>query len=37
VILASADGGPLQQIAIQLVVSRPMIWRWPQRFAETGV
>ena len=37
VILASAEGGPVQQIAIQLGVSRPMVWRWQQRFAEAGV
>jgi transposase len=27
----------VQQIAIQLGVSRPMVWRWQQRFAEEGV
>jgi hypothetical protein len=37
VILASAEGGPVQQIATHLGVSRPMIWRWQQRFAEEGV
>lgn len=37
VILASAEGGPLQRIALQLGVSRPMVWRWQQRFAEEGV
>lgn len=37
VILASAEGGPVQQIALQLGVSRPMVWRWQQRFAEEGV
>lgn len=36
-ILASADGGPVQQIANWLGVSRPMVWRWQQRFAEEGV
>ncbi len=28
VILASAEHGPVQQIAMQLGVSRPMVWRW---------
>ena len=36
-ILASAEGGPVQQIAAQLGVNRPMVWRWQQRFAEEGV
>jgi hypothetical protein len=26
VVLASAGGGPVQQIALQLGVSRPMVW-----------
>ncbi len=37
VILVSARGGPVQGIAAQLGVSRPMVWRWQQRFAEAGV
>ena len=37
VVLASAGGGPVQQIALQLGVSRPMVWRWQERFAEQGV
>jgi transposase len=37
VILASAGGGPVQQIAMKVGVSRPMVWRWQQRFAEQGV
>lgn len=37
VILASAGGGPVQQIATQVGISRPMVWRWQQRFAEEGV
>jgi transposase len=37
VILASVEGGPAQQIAARLGVSRPMVWRWQQRFAEEGV
>jgi len=36
-ILASAEGGPVQQIATRLGVSRPMVWQWQQRFAEAGV
>jgi transposase len=37
VILAAAGGGPVQQIATQVGISRPMVWRWQQRFAEEGV
>jgi transposase len=38
VILASAEPGrPVQRIANQLGVSRPMVWRWQQRFAAAGV
>ena len=37
VILASSERGAVQQIANQLGVSRPMVWRWQQRFAEEGV
>jgi transposase len=37
IVLASAERGPVQQIAEQLGVSRPMVWRWQQRFAEAGV
>ena len=37
VVLASAGGGPVQRIAEQVGVSRPMVWRWQQRFAEAGV
>jgi hypothetical protein len=37
VVLASAHGGPVQQIAARVGVSRPMVWRWQQRFAEAGV
>ena len=36
-VLASANGGPVQQIAALVGVSRPMVWRWQQRFAEAGV
>ena len=34
VVLASLAGDPLQGVAARLGVSRPMIWRWQQRFAE---
>jgi transposase len=37
IVLASGERGPMQQIAVQLGVSRPMVWRWQQRFAEAGV
>jgi len=37
VVLGSARGGPVQRIAVGLEVSRPMVWRWQQRFAEAGV
>jgi len=37
VVLASVDDKPVQQIALELGVSRPMVWRWQQRFAEEGV
>ena len=37
VVLASIGGGPVQQIAAQIGISRPMVWRWQQRFAEEGV
>jgi len=37
VVPASVGGGPVQQIAIQVGISRPMVWRWQQRFAEEGV
>jgi transposase len=37
IILASVERMPVQQIATAVGVSRPMVWRWQQRFAETGV
>jgi transposase len=37
IILACVGGGPVQRIARQVGVSRPMVWRWQQRFAEAGV
>jgi transposase len=37
VVLASAEPGPVQRVAARLDVSRPMVWRWQQGFAEQGV
>jgi transposase len=37
IVLASADRLPVQQIAVSIGVSRPMVWRWQHRFAEAGV
>jgi transposase len=37
VVLASAQGDPVQRVAALLGVSRRMVWRWQQRFAEEGV
>jgi transposase len=36
VVLASRAGEPVQRVAARLDVSRPMVWRWQQRFAEEG-
>ncbi len=36
VVLAAAERGPVQPVATRLGVSRPMVWRWQQRFAEEG-
>ena len=36
VVLASANGRPVQQVATEVDVSRPMVWRWQRRFAEAG-
>lgn len=36
-ILESAGQAPVQRIAATVGVSRPMVWRWQQRFAEAGV
>jgi transposase len=36
VVLASAACVPVQRVAAVLGVSRPMVWRWQQRFAEAG-
>ena len=37
VVLASAGHRPVQQEADEVGVSRPMVWRWQQRFAGEGV
>jgi transposase len=37
VVLASMAGDAVQRVAAQLGLSRPMIWRWRQRFTEAGV
>ena len=37
IVLASADRHPAQPIAQSVGVSRPTVWRWQQRFAESGV
>ena len=37
VVLAAASRRPVQQVATETDVSRPMVWRWQQRFAEEGV
>jgi transposase len=37
IVLASADRGSAQRVAQSIGVSRPTVWRWQQRFAETGV
>ncbi|MDE3114801.1 MAG: IS630 family transposase [Pseudomonadota bacterium] len=35
-ILESAGRAPVQRIAAAVGISRPMVWRWQQRFAEDG-
>jgi predicted alpha/beta hydrolase family esterase len=37
IVLASADRRAAQQVAHSIGVSRPTVWRWQQRFAESGV
>src|SRR6516165_4556859 len=37
IVLASADRASAQRIAQSVGVSRPTVWRWQQRFAESGV
>ena len=37
IVLASADRHSPQRVAHSIGVSRPTVWRWQQRFAESGV
>ena len=37
IVLASADRYSAQQVAQRIGVSRPTVWRWQQRFAESGI
>jgi transposase len=37
IVLASADRHSAQQVAQNIGISRPTVWRWQQRFAEMGV
>jgi hypothetical protein len=37
IVLASADRHSAQRVAHSIGVSRPTVWRWQQRFAESGV
>ena len=37
IILASADRLDVAAVARRAGISRPTVWRWQQRFAETGV
>ena len=37
IVLASADRQSAQRVAHSVGVSRPTVWRWQQRFAESGV
>src|SRR5215510_7012173 len=37
IVLASADRHPAQRVAQSTGVSRPTVWRWQQRFAESGI
>src|SRR5215472_17570829 len=37
IVLASADRQPAQQVAKRIGISRPTVWRWQQRFAESGI
>jgi transposase len=36
-VLASAAHGTVQHVADAVGVSRPIVWRWQQRFSEAGV
>ena len=35
-VLASVERRPVRRVATEVAVSRPMVWRWQQRFAEEG-
>jgi DNA invertase Pin-like site-specific DNA recombinase len=37
IILLSAERLPVLEIANRIGISRPMVWRWQQRFAEEGI
>src|ERR1700739_2397762 len=37
IVLGSADRHAVQQVAQRIGVSRPTVWRWQQRFAESGI
>src|SRR5438552_11379974 len=37
IVLASADRHSAHRVAQSIGVSRPTVWRWQQRFAESGV
>ena len=37
IVLASPDRHAAQRVAQRIGVSRPTVWRWQQRFAESGV
>ena len=37
IVLASADRHSAQWVAQSIGVSRPTVWRWQQRFAESGI
>ena len=37
ILLASAERHLAQQVSQSIGVSRPTVWRWQQRFAESGV
>jgi transposase len=37
IVLAPAERHSAQQVAQSIGVSRPTVWRWQQRFAESGV
>src|SRR5262249_24713215 len=37
IVLASADRHSAQQVAQCIGVSRPTVWRWQRRFAESGI